>query len=98
MLTAVRDFFFAKRMNTVLQRNGVFLKHFIPGRMRLLFPNWRDYEKRMWMLIEEMKQDPDIHSIDFTKETGSALILFNPEAAAQPLALKRWLRVIEKYT
>lgn len=98
LLNAVQDYFFTRRVNTLLQRNGIFLKHYIPGRMRLSFPNWRDNEKNMWLLIDEMKQDPDIHSIEFTKETGSALILFKPESAAQPLSIKRWLKIIEKYT
>lgn len=81
----------------VLKRYGLQLKHFIPGRVRFAMPDWQANEAKVLSLIEEMKNDSDVISVEFTKETGSILIYFNKDALNQSDTLNRWKTIIKKY-
>ncbi|MED4351942.1 hypothetical protein P9265_06275 [Schinkia azotoformans] len=97
MLGEFKNKLIKKRIESLLRKYGIQVKHSLPGRIRLGFPGWKEREEKVLRLIEEMKLDPDIASIEFTKETGSALIYFNQNSDNQSNSFNRWLSIIEKY-
>lgn len=98
MIAKLKEFAIRQQLAKHLDTYHIELKHYLPGRLRIVINNWRRNEGQIMQLAEELKQDPDVQSIAFTKETGSVLIHFNPEAIQNRVVIERWLRVFQKYT
>lgn len=97
MLEQIQNKIASKKVEALLKKHGLQVKHFLPGRIRIAMPNWQANEAKVLSLIEEMKNDPDITSVEFTKETGTVLIYFNKDAITHPTTLNRWKTTIKKY-
>lgn len=98
MLEKIKNKAINKRIELILSKHGIIVVHSLPGRIRLGFPRWRENEAKVFSLIREMKEDEDIISIEFTKETGTALILFNSHSVNHSNSVSRWLSIIQKYS
>ena len=97
MLEIIQNTLIRKKVEHLLTQYGLELKHFLPGRLRVVILDWRSREEMVLDLLSEIKNDADVISVEFTKETGSVLIYFNKEAMNQPKVLNRWKTKIEKY-
>ena len=97
MLNKLKELAIRHKLSSLLERYHVELKHYIPGRLRVVIRNWHTNADQIMMLVEDLKTDPDVNSIEFTKETGSVLIHFNPEAVENRQAIDRWIQVFNKY-
>ena len=97
MLEIIQNTIIRKKVDNLLNAYGLELKHFLPGRLRVVILDWQSREEMVLDLISEIKNDADVTSIEFTKETGSVLIYFNKEAMNKPEVLNRWKTKIEKY-
>lgn len=86
-----------KKIEFLLKKHNIQLKHYLPGRIRLALLDWQSNEQQVNSLLQEINEDQDVTSVEFTKETGSLLIHFNHEAINNPNVLNRWLTTIQKY-
>ena len=59
--------------------------------------NWAGKKDMLTRLIADLNADPDVTSIEFTKETGSVLIYFNESALKNQVVQDRWALKFEKY-
>ncbi len=98
MIKKIHNKLVNKKIESILRKYGIQVRHALPGRIRLGFPEWKTNEDKVLLLMSEMALDPDITSIEFTKETGTALILYKHEAINQSDSITRWLSIIEKYS
>ncbi|APH04861.1 HMA2 domain-containing protein [Bacillus weihaiensis] len=97
MLTKIKNTLVHTKIEKLLKKYEIIVKHYLPGRIRLGFSEWEEKSESVITMLDELRKDPDIYSIEFTKETGSVLILFNKEEMNNRSTLERWLRTIEKY-
>lgn len=97
MMEKIQKMVASKKTQFFLSQYGIELKHFLPGRVRIGIPNWRTQEEKLYNLINELRADPDITSVEFTETSGTALIYFNKDAMLQNEAQHRLLTIIKKY-
>ena len=97
MLDKIKNTMARKQVEVLLKEYGLELKHFLPGRVRVAIVNWQGREKLILNLLEEIKNDPDVISMDFTKETSTVLIYYNKKAIHNPMTVNRWKAQIKKY-
>lgn len=97
MLAKLKEFAVRQHLVKLLDTYHIELKHYIPGRLRITIRNWHLNGDQILSFAKELEQDPAIHSIAFTKETGSVLIHFEPEAVQDRAVLERWMRIFQKY-
>ena len=98
MLAKLKEYAMRQHLARLLETYGIELKHYLPGRLRVVIRNWHINAEQLFAFAEEMERDPAIHSIAFTKETGSVLIHFAPQAIQDRAVVDRWLRIFQKYT
>lgn len=97
MLHKLKELAIRHKLSTLLERYHVELKHYMPGRVRVVIRNWRTNADQIMLFVEDLKKDSDVHSIEFTKETGSVLIHFNPDALENRQAMDRWMHIFNTY-
>ena len=97
MLTKIKEQVIKKKVTSLLKKYDVVLKHYMPGRVRVVLSNWKDKKVLLHQLIADLKTDPDVISINFTEETGSVTIQFNQAEIVNPNTQQRWARIFEQY-
>jgi hypothetical protein len=95
MISTIKKALFAKRINHLLENHQITILHYLPGRIRLGSPLWKNESSTLNYLIEELKSEKRIHSISYTKETGSILVTYDatPYDANQ---IQIWFRKLER--
>ena len=96
MLQTLSEMIIRKNIEKALAPYGIQLVHFIPGRLRIKLNGWKEREVLLASLIEELKMDKSVRSIQFTKETGTALIYYDHSSVNEE-TLKRWMSLFQKY-
>jgi len=97
MLETLKEAALKLAAQKMLAPYGLELKHYVPGRLRVVVHNWQTREQELRRLIGEMENDPDVRVVTFTEATGSLLIEFNKDAAFSQEILNRWKGIISKY-
>ena len=96
MLQGISGMIISKNIEKNLLAYGVQVVHFLPGRLRVKLHNWKSREVLLACLIEELRMDKTVTSVHFTKETGTALILYD-HSSVNGETLKRWIGLFQKY-
>ena len=97
MVETIQKLVTKKTGAALLEKHGIEVIHYLPGRVRVKVLNWQAREGQLMGLLQEAREDPEIISATFTKETGSALIHYNKDAVKKISTLHRWKTVVEKY-
>ncbi len=98
MLTGLKEFLMKKKIESTLKQYNIKLVHTSPGRIRLRINDWENKKAKLKHLIHDIDSDHDIHSVHFTPETGSLLILYNHSKAVEEQTQERWLEALKKYS
>ncbi len=96
MLHTISGKIMNKNIERILLPYGVQVVHFIPGRLRVKLHNWKSREVLLTCLIEELRMDKSVASVHFTRESGTALILYD-HSSVNGETLKRWIGLFQKY-
>ncbi len=87
-----------KKIQSALTKYDIELKHFLPGRVRVQVLHWKEREQILQTLLDDIRNDQSIYSVEFTSESGSVLIHYDYEASKLQETQKRWLSVLQKYS
>lgn len=98
MLTGLKEFLTRKKIESILKQYNIKLVHTSLGRIRLRVNDWENKKAHLKQLIHDIDSDHDIHSVHFTPETGSLLILYNHSKAVEEQTQERWLEALKKYS
>ena len=96
MLQAISEMIVRRNIEKALLPYGIRVVHFIPGRLRVQLHGWGEREVHLTSLITELKKDKSVTSVQFTKETGTALIYYDHSSVNEE-TLKRWMSLFQKY-
>jgi hypothetical protein len=96
MIPAIKKVIFSKRINTLLKKYQITILHYLPGRIRLGSPLWKKETNTLNYLIEELKKEKRIHSISYTKETGSLLVIYDASPIYDSKHIEKWFQIVEK--
>lgn len=83
------------RLFSLMTRHGIRLLDSGPGRIVVSIATWREFEREILQLIEELRYDPYIYEISFSD--GVAEVVYDEAGLADPAAIDRWLRILDKY-
>lgn len=78
-----------------MTRHGIKILHSEPGRIIVSIGTWKEYEREILQLIEDLKYDPYIYEISFSD--GVAEVVYDEAGLADPAAIDRWLQILDKY-
>jgi hypothetical protein len=96
MITTIKKALYAKRINHLLETNQITIIHYLPGRIRLGSPMWKNDSSTLNYLIEELKTEKRIHSITYTKATGSILVTYDTTPVSDTNQFQIWFRKLER--
>ena len=96
MLQQMKEMIVRKNLEKTLSLYGIQIVHFIPGRLRVKLHDWRRREGVLASLIDELRMDKSIASVQFTKETGTALIHYDHSSINEE-TVQRWVGLFRKY-
>ncbi|RBW68761.1 HMA2 domain-containing protein [Bacillus taeanensis] len=71
------------------------LKHWMPGRIRLTSPLWKNNSSLMTHIITRLNAHTEIYHTAFTKETGSLLIEYKASVHHDENELIEWITLLE---
>jgi hypothetical protein len=91
----ISNIMIARRIQQLLRKNQIEVLHHLPGRIRLRSPHFKR-EAAVTRLVEELKQDPKILSVTYTKEVGSLLILFDNSLASDYGQIELWMVKVDQ--
>ncbi|MBM7705061.1 HMA2 domain-containing protein [Metabacillus iocasae] len=83
-----------KRWEKEFNRHEVYVKHFIPGRIRLFSPLWKDNESLIKEVRQLIEREHTVMAVKETIETGTILIEFNSQREVQRDELVRWMSIL----
>jgi hypothetical protein len=96
MISTIKKALFAKRINHLLENHQIRILHYLPGRIRLGSPLWKNESSTLNYLIEELKSEKRIYSISYTKETGSILVTYDATPVYDVNQIQIWFRKLER--
>ena len=96
MLHRVKELQIANRMNRVLKRHAIEIAHQIPGRIRLKSPIWKNNPRTVNPIIQQLRNETRIFSIEYTTETGSLIITYDNSPVDQMRQFESWVEQIER--
>lgn len=97
MLANVKKKVIQHKINKLLSQYGVKVLHRTPGRVRLKIEGWQQHEELFQKLLQEVKEDAAVESVQFTAETGSILIYYMENAHKDHETQQRWLAIGNDY-
>lgn len=83
------------RLFSLISRHGIRVLHSEPGRIVVSIATWREFEREILQLIEELQHDPYIYEIQFSN--GVAEVVYDEAGLTDPAAIDRWLNMLNKY-
>jgi hypothetical protein len=84
----------ATRIQKLLIKNQIKIVHYMPGRIRLKSPIWKNQDV-INSLVDELEKESKILSVVYTKETGSLLIQFDKSPVEDYSQIELWLKKAE---
>lgn len=85
------------KIRSLLERYQVEVLHHTPGRVRVRIKNWKDNRSLLKNLMEDIRLDPAVESLEFTEETGSILIHYHRDQVRESAAHNRWQELFKKH-
>lgn len=96
ILENIKGFFLTKNIEKKLKQYDIKLVHFVPGRVRLQSSRWINDVDLIERIIGELKSQPFVFSVQFTKITGSAVITYDANHVTDHNELQSWLQILNQ--
>ncbi|KGX91157.1 hypothetical protein N781_04950 [Pontibacillus halophilus JSM 076056 = DSM 19796] len=96
MLSKVKQAIFLRRIEKMLARYQITVKHFIPGRVRLSSPYWQGNSKIVHILLPVLQCEERIYSVRHTPETGTILVEFDSSKDVTEEQIETWFNKVQK--
>ncbi|WP_307330768.1 HMA2 domain-containing protein [Evansella vedderi] len=90
MISTIKKVLYMNKIKNLLKQHQITVLHFIPGRVRLASPHWKDETYILRRIIEELRSEERIFSVVYTKETGSLLITYNKDPVHNEKQIESW--------
>lgn len=96
MLEKMTQFAINKFVESKLKKYDIKLLHFIPGRIRLQSPRWVNNSGFIEKIAAELKMQPMIYTVQPTIITGSLLITYDAQFAANAQEMESWFAILDR--
>ncbi|QHE51552.1 HMA2 domain-containing protein [Pontibacillus sp. HMF3514] len=94
MLYEVKKLLLTRRIKDLLEKNQITILHYIPGRVRLCSPLWKQHPEIITRLIFECKNENRIRSVTYSNETGSLLVKFDATPVTDLYQIEMWIETL----
>lgn len=83
-----------KKCEKRLKHHQIMIAHFIPGRIRLKSQLWKQNEGLLEHLLNVMKEQPFVMSVEYVTITGSMVIEFTLKENPQIDQVEKWVDLL----
>lgn len=83
-----------KKCERRLNKHHIYIAHFIPGRIRLKSELWKQNEGLLQSLMNVIKEEPYVQSVEYVTITGSMVIEFTFKENPPAEQIEQWVNVL----
>ncbi|MFC3882489.1 HMA2 domain-containing protein [Bacillus songklensis] len=83
-----------KKYERCLNKHHIQIAHFIPGRIRLKSDLWKQNERLLQELMDVIKSEPYVQSVEYVTITGSMVIEFTLKDNPPIEQIDQWVNLL----
>lgn len=96
MIGKITEKIMLKHVERKLGKYDIKLMHFIPGRIRLQSPIWKQNVLLINKVIAKLKEQILVYDVQFTESTGSLLFTYDASYVTDVRELESWFNIVDE--